>query len=138
METASGCKVLSSAISAVFDILGWTYAKDGDKAFPFASEFDVLGVTLDLCGVPGGTLVISNKSSRIEKLVKMHDDILERGGINYAQACELQGLLNFAVGYFSDRSLKHLVSAFVPLTGDRLTSSTSTLRSLCICETHDH
>ena len=107
------------------------YAKDGDKAFPFSSEFDVLGVTFDLRGVPGGVLVISNKSSGIEKLVKMLDDILERGGISYAQACELQGLLNFAVGYFSGRSLKHLVSAFVPLTGDRLTPSTYILRSLC-------
>ena len=67
VETASGCKVLSSAISAVFDILGWTYAKDGDKASPVASEFDVLR------GISGGTLVISNKQSRIEKLAKMLD-----------------------------------------------------------------
>ena len=40
-------------------------------------------------------------------------------------------LVNFTVGYFSGRSLKHLVSAFAPLTGDRLTPSTYILRSLC-------
>ena len=131
VETAAGCKVLSSAISAVFDILGWTYAKEGDKAFPFAVEFDVLGVTFNLGGISGGALVISNKHSRIEKLLKMIDDISKRGFINYAQACELQGLLNFAVGYFSGRSLKHLVSAFVPLTGERFASSRSTLTTLC-------
>ena len=131
VETTAGCKVLSSAISAVFDILGWTYAKEGDKAFPFAVEFDVLGVTFNLGGISGRALVISNKHSRIEKLLKMIDDISKRGFINYAQACELQGLLNFAVGYFSGRSLKHLVSAFVPLTGERLASSRSTLTSLC-------
>ena len=131
VETTAGCKVLSSAISAVIDILGWSYAKEGDKAFPFAAEFDVLGVTFNLDGISGGALIISNKHSRIEKLLKMIDDISRRGFISYAQACELQGLLNFAVGYFSGRSLKHLVSAFVPLTGERFPSSRNTLTSLC-------
>ena len=45
--------------------------------------------------------------------------IRTQGFITYAQASELQGLLNFAVGYFSGKSLKHLVSAFVPMVGDR-------------------
>ena len=106
VEVSSGCRVLSSAISAVVDILGWTYVREGDKASPFAREIDVLGVTFDLRCKADGAFVISNKKSRIEKLIKMLDDILEtgRGSINYAQASELQGLLNCAVGHFSGRS----------------------------------
>ena len=48
VENSAGCRVLSSAVSAVLDILGWTHAKEGDKTFPFSSVFDVLGVTFDL------------------------------------------------------------------------------------------
>ena len=52
VETAAGCKVLSSAISAVFDILGWTYAKEGDKAFPFAVELMFWVSLLTSAGYP--------------------------------------------------------------------------------------
>ena len=41
VEVSSGCRVLSSAVSAVLDMLGWTHAKEGDKIFPFAAEFEV-------------------------------------------------------------------------------------------------
>ena len=131
VENSAGCRVLSSAVSAVLDILGWTHAKEGDKTFPFSSVFDVLGVTVDLKPIPEGAFVISNKPSRIEKLGKMIATIRSQGFITYAQASELQGLLNFAVGYFSGKSLKHLVSAFVPMVGERTPSGAQLLKSLC-------
>ena len=131
VEVSSGCRVLSSAVSAVLDILGWTHAKEGDKTFPFASTFDVLGVNFDLRPISDGAFVIANKPSRIEKLGKMIATIRTQGFITYAQASELQGLLNFAVGYFSGKSLKHVVSAFVPMVGDRSPSGVKLLKSLC-------
>ena len=69
------------------------------------------GVNFDLRPISDGAFVIANKPSRIEKLGKMIAIIRTQGFITYAQASELQGLLNFAVGYFSGKSLKHLVSA---------------------------
>lgn len=56
--------------------------------------------------------------------------IRSQGFVTYAQASELQGLVNFAVGYLSGRALKHLVSAFVPLVGDRSSSGVRLLKSL--------
>ena len=56
VEVSSGCRVLSSAVSAVLDILGWTHAKEGDKTFPFASTFDVLGVNFDLRPISDGCI----------------------------------------------------------------------------------
>ena len=74
---------------------------------------------------------MANKKSRVEKFVNMLNQFLDRGSISYAQACELHGLMNFAVGYFSGRSLKHAVSACVPPIGGRGAASTNLLRSLC-------
>ena len=74
--------------------------------------------------------MIANKPSRIDKLGKMLAAIRSQGFITYAQASELQGLLNFAVGYFAGRSLKHLVSAFLPMVGDRSSSGVRLLKSL--------
>lgn len=62
VEVSSSCRVLSSAVSAVLDILGWTHAKEGDKTCPFAAEFDVLGVTFDPKPISEGAFVIANKS----------------------------------------------------------------------------
>ena len=107
------------------------------EPLPFSSVFDVLGVTFDLKPIPEGAFVISNKPSRIEKLEKMIATIRSQGFITFAQASELQGLLNFAVGYFSGKSLKHLVSAFVPMVGDRTLSGAQLLKSLCLLAVHD-
>ena len=72
METAAGCKVLSSAIGAIFELLGLdVYSREGDKAYPFCREFDVLGVTFNLVGVPNGSCIVANKKSRVEKFVNM-------------------------------------------------------------------
>ena len=133
VETASGCKVF--ILQSVRCLTSWAGPM---RRMAIRHPLSLLSLRCHFR--PSGhiwwTLVISNKQSRIEKLAKMLDDILDRGGINYAQASELQGLLNFAVGYFSGRSLKHLVSAFVPLTGDRSTASLSTLKSLCAYAKH--
>ena len=112
LERAKGCEVLSLAFSAVLDMLGWQHAKEGDKALNFAEAFDLLGVNFNLALTPKGILHVSNKASRIEKLCGLMDQISKEEHISPSRASELQGLLSFAVGFFSGKSLKHLVASF--------------------------
>ena len=131
IERASGCRVLTLAVSALFDMLGWQHAKVGDKAADFAEAFDVLGVNFNLTQLPQGILTVINKTTRIDKLCAMLDQVSEAGSLSMAKASEIQGLLNFAVGYFSGRALKHLISAFLPFADQRQRAATKMLRDLC-------
>ena len=131
VERGEGCRVLSLAVSALLDLLGWEHAKEGDKALNFAASFDLLGVTFNLKDMHLGTLVIMNKKSRIDKLCSMLEQIEKEGNINAARASELQGLLNFAVSFYLGRSMKHLVSAFMPLVDKPRGGSSAELVSLC-------
>ena len=44
VERSEGCRVLTLAVSALLDFLGWDHAKEGDKALSFAPAFDLLKV----------------------------------------------------------------------------------------------
>ena len=131
IERANGCRVLTLAVSALFDMLGWQHAKVGDKALDFAEAFDVLGVNFNLTQLPQGILTVVNKTSRIDKLCAMLDQVAEEGSLSMAKASEIQGLLNFAVGYFSGRALKHLISAFLPFADQRRRATQKALCDLC-------
>ena len=131
LERAPGCRVLSLAFSAVLDMLGWGHAKEGDKALNFAGAFDLLGVNFNLAWTPKGILQVTNKTTRIEKLCALLDKVKSEGEITAAQASELQGLLNFAIGFFSGKALKHLVAAFMPHADRVSLSKSGELQDLC-------
>ena len=131
LERDAGCRVLTLAFSAVLDMLGWAHAKEGDKALNFAEAFDLLGVTFDLSRVPSGVLQVSNKSSRISKICTLLDSIATSEDITAAKASEIQGLLNFAVGFFTGKSLKHLVAAFMPFADQPTAVRSGELKDLC-------
>ena len=132
VERSDGCRVLTLAFSALLDLLGWDHAKEGDKALNFSATFDLLGVTFDLSGMSLGALVVRNKTSRIEKLCAMLDQVAKDKNISAAKASELQGLLNFAVSFYLGRSMKHLVSAFMPFADKPQNLRASDLESLCL------
>ena len=130
VECLSGAKVLSLAVEAVLDELGWQYAKEGVKALAFDAAFDALGVTFRLDKLQLGELAVQNKLGRIDKICNMLDAIASRGRISGAEASEVQGLLNFASSYFVTRSLRHLVSAFHPMADSG--RSAAELKQLCL------
>lgn len=70
-ELSNWCNLRSSGLDV--------YSREGDKAYPFCREFDVLGVTFNLVGVPNGSCIVANKKSRVEKLVNMLNQFLDRG-----------------------------------------------------------
>ena len=115
IECFGGSKVLSLAVQSLLDELGWQYAKEGVKALSFCEAFDALGVNFKLERLHLGDLTLQNKPGRIDKICSILESIAAKGRISQAEASEVQGLLNFASGYFVTRSLRHLVSAFYPL-----------------------
>ena len=131
VERSEGCRVLTLAFSALLDLLGWDHAKEGDKALNFAASFDLLGVTFNLSEMRLGTLTICNKKSRLEKLSAMLSQVEKEGCITPAKASELQGLLNFAVSFYLGRSLKHVVSAFMPFAERARSNNQADLVNLC-------
>ena len=131
IERAAGARVLSLSFGAVLDLLGWQYAKDGDKAADFALAFDALGVTYSLDRAPSGCFEVANKVGRVQKICDLLGAIEERGIVSGAQAAEVQGLLNFACGFFSTKAIRQLVSAFAPLADDKTPEARNKLKPLC-------
>ena len=131
IERVEGSRVLTLAVSAIFDLLGWDHAKEGDKALNFDRTFDLLGVTFCLKEMHLGRLVIANKLSRVEKISKMLEQIESDGAVSLARASEVQGLLNFAVSFYMGKTLEHLVSAFYPFAESGKTANQDNLRQLC-------
>ena len=131
IERTAGTRVLSLSFWAILDLLGWQYAKEGDKASDFALAFDALGVTYALHHAPSGGFEVANKAGRIEKICKLLETVEKRGIVTGAQAAEVQGLLNFACGFFSTKAVRQLVSAFAPLADDHNPEAKNRLVALC-------
>ena len=131
IERTAGTRVLSLSFGAILDLLGWQYAKEGDKASDFALAFDALGVTYTLNHAPSGGFEVANKAGHIEKICELLEEIEKRGIGTGAQAAEVQGLLNFARGFFSTKAVRQLVSAFAPLADNHNTEASNRLVALC-------
>ncbi|CAE7752219.1 unnamed protein product, partial [Symbiodinium necroappetens] len=96
-----------AVVSAFLDELGWLHAKTGAKGKPFAEEFDVLGMSLQLSSFGQGKVVLANKQGRIERIIERMQEIAAKGEIRRHEAQVLQGLLQYASGFYSGRALKH-------------------------------
>ena len=117
-------------ILTFLDLLGWDHARDGSKAKPF---FDVLGMSINLSKLSSGVVVLSNKKSRVERIVAMLHAISERGFVEFHESQVLHGLMNYAGGFFSGRTLKGVCAQALQLgrLGDR--ASLKMVRNSCAC-----
>ena len=112
ISPSDSATLVSKCMSVFLNLLGWDHAQVGAKAVDFAEEFSALGVTIQLSSLHSGSFVLANKPSRIEKIVKMLDDVSQSGTLSKAQAAEIQGHLNFASGFFLSKALKFLLGRF--------------------------
>ncbi|CAE7522105.1 unnamed protein product, partial [Symbiodinium necroappetens] len=103
-----GAEAMDEAVSQFLSLLGWDHARTGAKGKPCAPAFDVLGMTLDLSKVQQGLVTLKNKPGRAEKILDEFAKVNSPEAITRHQVQVLHGLLNFAAGFFSGRSLKHL------------------------------
>ena len=122
----------SKCMSLFLNLLGWDHAQVGAKAIDFAKEFAALGVSIDLASVHlVGSFTLFNKPSRIEKIVKMLDDVSHSGVLSRSQAAEIQGHLNFASGFFLSKSLKFLLGKFDAAAKASSHNKAANVRRLC-------
>ena len=108
-ETAESAE---SCMAEILDVLGWKFARTGSKAPPFATSFDVLGVTVDLSAVQEGQVVLKNKVARVESLSATMDKLVCEGKVEAGVAASLHGQLNFAQGQFLGCPLKPAMRFF--------------------------
>ena len=122
--------ILSTAMSALLDMLGWDHAKVGVKATDFAAEFNALGIAVQLKSLHRGSFVLANKPGRIQRITRMLEQVSQEGTITKSKAAEVQGHLNFAVGFYTAKTLRFLVSAFDRLAELPASMSAADLRDL--------
>ena len=104
--TAECAAETDSLISEFMDILGWNHAKTGSKAQPFSDVFSVLGMQIDLSKLSEGSVILSNKPGRIDRIVERLSVVSAEGRLTVHEAQVLLGLLNFSSGFFRWQSLK--------------------------------
>ena len=129
-DTAECAAETDSLISEFMDLLGWNHAKTGSKAQPFSEVFSVLGMQIDLSKLSEGSVILSNKPGRIDRIVERLSVVSERGRLTVHEAQVLLGLLNFSSGFFAGRALKQTcrwLSGF--LGGDQ--PSEAVVRGMC-------
>ena len=95
-----------SFMEFILQSLGWRFAAEGKKAEPHMPCFKVLGVLLDMTESSKGKAVVSNKPERIDDLVQVLVDILDKGYLTGSEAASLHGQLNFTQGQYYGCVLK--------------------------------
>ena len=98
-----GHQILSRRFHYCSILLGWNFAREGDKASPFSCGFNALGVHISLVGYEDGRVGFSNTESRVLEVCQLIDQILAEGRLEAKQAVRLRGRLQFADGQLFGR-----------------------------------
>lgn len=112
VSPSASASVLSKALTAVLNLLGWDHAQLGSKALDFAADFNALGISVQLQQLHRGSFVLANKQGRVDRIRRMLDQVEQLGTISKSRAAEVQGHINFAGGFFTSKALKFLVASF--------------------------
>lgn len=83
-------------ISALFRLLGWILAEEGEKCVPFCEVCDALRVSFNLTVSDKGLASVCNTQARVEELCCDLQRILEEGSPGSKQAQRLRGRMQFA------------------------------------------
>ena len=97
--------------SALFELLGWDFAKEGRKCVPFGTSCEALGVVFNLENTSGGLAHISNTASRVEEIVAEILKVTTEGVITLTAAQKLRGRMQFAEAQLYGRTGKRCLRA---------------------------
>jgi hypothetical protein len=97
--------------AALFELLGWDFAKEGRKCIPFGDACDALGVVFNLQASSTGIAHISNTASRVEEIVAEIIRVTGAGGITLTDAQKLRGRMLFAEAQLYGRTGKRCLKA---------------------------
>ena len=116
----------SATVELLFNLLGWHFAQDGDKALPFGPSFGALGIQIDLSGFERGFMEFSNTDRRKADLKELVLTIVETGMLSHADALKLRGRLQFADGQLFGRlgklCLKEITDHAFAFTGSKISA----------------
>lgn len=129
----SEAKSVTDTIHMLFDLTGWKFAREGDKATPFDSTVKALGVLIDVANMATGLTLFDNTPMRKADLISSLDKILEQGHLPRAEALRLRGRLQFASGQLFGRTSKACLAvltahAYSQTTGKLSAAAISALR----------
>ena len=122
---------VTTCCSKLLHLLGGRFAEIGDKALPFDTHFNVLGIHLDLSSLGAGLIRVSNKIGRVDKILDRIKTIRKQGQLSKHDGQVLMGLLRFAAGSFGGRQLRYVcndLNTFIHEGGD---PSSGIIRGLC-------
>ena len=131
VSPSSSASLLTKALTAILNLLGWDHAQVGSKALDFAADFNALGISVQLKQLHVGSFVLANKEGRIDRICRMLEQVECEGVISKSRAAEVQGHLNFAGGFFTSKALNFLVSSFSRLADLPKSLSREDLTLLC-------
>jgi hypothetical protein len=83
------------ALEGVFELLGWTIAREAHKRLSFQKTFKPLGVVVDFSHSAKRIVVVSNKRDRMEEIAKEADAVLIAGGVTASGAASTRGRILF-------------------------------------------
>lgn len=86
-----------------FDLLGWKFAVDGDKASEFSSQFSALGIVINLESFTDGFVEFRNTTKRTEELSCTIQDFVDSGKMSLLESQRLRGRMQFADGQLFGR-----------------------------------
>ena len=126
-----------SVVKLLFQLLGWKFAVDGDKASSFASAFSALGVCVNLDKFAFGKVEFTNTEKRTSELSTTIEDILSKGAMTVLESQKLRGRMQFADGQLFGRlgrlCMRAVTHHAFPFKGKWLEQHTKdALRRYCI------
>ena len=121
-----------SAMSLLFEMLGWAYDKEGPKADTFSEVVASLGVSISLAETIAGEIKVMNTEKRKKDLVELITSVVNLGTLQYKEGQVLNGKLTFAHGQIFGLAGKYVLQAVHEL--DRFCSLVRN-RPLVFCKT---
>ena len=95
-ELSKNAAGADTSIRAMFALLGWELSLSPSKNKPYNAKFDMLGVCMDLSGLPEDKLVVSNKPDRITAISAQLDEVIRSNKCSSVLAGEIRGKCQFA------------------------------------------
>ena len=114
--------------SDLLDTLGWAHATSGKKAVDFQQKWCALGAQFDVSRLHEGSLQVSNKPGRLERILSMAET-MEVPEARVKQTAEsLHGLLNFAGGFVLGHAFKPVAKLYSALAVSPSSAGPESLR----------
>ena len=94
------------AVTALFRLLGWIFAEEGEKAQPFDLHCSALGVVFDLGSASSGKALVCNTESRRTELCEELLKVVKEGRLTNKQTQRMRGRMQFAESQLFGRTGK--------------------------------